>query len=197
MGVEVEVSGTCAGANGLLRQGTPQALAQAGAILDEMTALASQRSGITTWEYEFPFDGGRPPWTSALSQATAIEAYTSAAAVLNRPAYLSVARGLARPSAVAPTTGVRLRLARDGNWYLLYDFDSRQRVLNAQLDALVALSDLATASGDPQVAYLEREGMRAARRHIARFDTGQWSRYAEGGPVADLNYHVLNRDLAP
>jgi hypothetical protein len=91
---------------------------------------------------------------------------------------------------------VLLRLARDGNWYLLYDFDSHQRVLNAQLDALIALHDLAAASGDPNVAYLEREGMRATRRRIASFDTGHWSRYAEGGAIADLNYHVLNRDLA-
>jgi hypothetical protein len=196
MGLQLQVNGTFAAANALLRQGTPQTLAQAGAILDEMSPLASQRGGITAWEYEFPFDGGRPPWTSALSQATAIEAYTTAAAKLNRPDYLPLARQLARLFATPPSTGVRLRLARDGNWYLLYDFDSGQRVLNAHLDALVALFDLATATGDPQVAYLEREGMRAARRHIARFNTGRWSRYAEGGPIADLNYHVLNRDLA-
>ena len=28
------------------------------------------------------------------------------------------------------------------------------------------------------------------------FDLKVWSRYEEGGPPADLNYHVLNRDLA-
>ena len=56
---------------------------------------------------------------------------------------------------------------------------------------------LSLAEAKDGIAALEAEGMRAARRHIKRFDvSGVWSRYEEGGPPADLNYHVLNRDLA-
>ncbi|HEX2016299.1 MAG TPA: D-glucuronyl C5-epimerase family protein [Solirubrobacteraceae bacterium] len=196
LGLQLQVNGTFAAANALLRQHTAAALAQAGQILEQMRPLVSTRAGLTTWEYEFPFGGAAPPWTSGLSQATAIEAYVSAAAALKRPDYLPLALGLSRLFSRAAPAGVNLRLARDGNWYLLYSFDRAQRVLNAHLDAVVALFDLAAATRDPAVAYLEREGLRAARRHIAHFDTGRWSRYAEGGSIADLNYHVLNRDLA-
>jgi hypothetical protein len=148
-----------------------------------------------TWEYEFPFGGAQPPWTSALAQATGVEAYTRAAGVLPRPDYLDFARELSVLFEHRPPAGVRLPLP-GSNWYLLYSFPPHQLVLNAHLDAVVALHDLAQSSGDPVVARLERSGLRAARRHIGRFDTGRWSRYAQGGGEASLNYHALNLELA-
>jgi hypothetical protein len=72
-----------------------------------------------------------------------------------------------------PPQGIRLPLGRGGNWYALYSFAPGARVLNAHLNALIALHDLEKATGN-----------------------GVWSRYEEGGPPADLNHHVLNRDLA-
>jgi D-glucuronyl C5-epimerase C-terminus len=87
-------------------------------------------------------------------------------------------------------------LGRDGNWYALYSFAPGEHVLNAHLNALIALHDLVRVTGDRKLAALEREGARAARRRIKSFDLKVWSRYEEGGPPADLNYHVLNRDLA-
>ena len=93
--------------------------------------------------------------------------------------------------------GVRVPLGADGNWYALYSFAPGARVLNAHLNAVIALHDLARVTKDPKISALEDEGLRAARRHIKRFDIrGVWSRYEEGGPPADLNYHVLNSDLA-
>jgi hypothetical protein len=192
LGLQLQVNATFASANALLSAGS---LAPAGAILDEMLPLASNRAGRLTWEYEFPFEGAPPPWTSSLSQATAIEALTRAAAKLGRPDYLTVALRLARLFATAPPTGVRLRL-RAGDWFLLYSFAPTEVVLNADLDALIALHDLEAATHAPLVAALENSGMRALRRNIARFNTGRWSLYAEGGPLADLNYHALNFELA-
>jgi hypothetical protein len=89
-----------------------------------------------------------------------------------------------------------VRLARDGSWFALYTFAPHAHVLNAQLDAVLALTDLARTTGDGDAAFLAKEGLRATRRRIHGFDTGKWSRYSEHGPLADLNYHVLNRDLA-
>jgi D-glucuronyl C5-epimerase C-terminus len=48
------------------------------AQLDPMRALASQRGTFTAWEYCFDFEGGVPPWTSSMSQGTAIQALSRA-----------------------------------------------------------------------------------------------------------------------
>jgi hypothetical protein len=190
MGLQVQVNGTFAEVNTLFAQNTPESIAAARDTLDEMLTLATRRGGAITWEYLFPFSGAQPPWTSGLSQATAIRAYLRA----NR---LGVAREAGALFGVRAPLGIRVPLGRDGNWYALYSFAPGALVLNADLNAVIALHDLARISGDPQTAALEAAGMRALRRRIKSFDLqGVWSRYEEGGPPADLNYHVLNRDLA-
>jgi D-glucuronyl C5-epimerase C-terminus len=196
LGLQLHINGTFAAATSLLQTKVPEAMARGAQILDEMRPLASHRGGALTWEYFFPFGGGRPPWGSGLSQASAIEAYLAGAILLGRPDYLQTARDLVGLFALRPPAGVNVRLARDGSWFALYTFAPGAHVLNAQLNAVTALHDLAATTHDPRASTLVRDGLRAARRHIARFDTGRWSLYAEHGPLADLNYHVLNRDLA-
>jgi hypothetical protein len=189
-GLQVQVNGTFAAINTLFAENTPESRAQARDGLDEMLTLASRRGGAIAWDYLFPFGGALPPWTSGLSQATAIRAYLKA----NRT---GVARSIAALFGVRAPLGIRVPLGADGNWYALYSFAPGELVLNADLNALVALHDLARVTGDAKIAALEDEGMRAARRRIHSFDIqGVWSRYEAGGAPADLNYHVLNRDLA-
>lgn len=195
LGLQVQVNATFGSVNALLTKGSPRSVAQAGATLNAMLPLVSHRDGVLTWEYEFPFEGALPPWTSGLSQATAIEALTRAAPKLERPDYLNVALRLARLFTTPPPTGVRVQLD-SGDWFLLYSFAPDQLVLNADLDALIALHDLRVATHAPFVAKLLQKGLRTLNRNIARFNTGSWSRYALGGPPADLNYHVLNLELA-
>lgn len=195
LGLQLQVNATFGSANALLSEGTPASLASAGAILDQMLTLTSSRRGRLAWEYEFPFDGALPPWTSGLSQATAIEALTRASSSLGRPDYLGVALRLARLFTTPPPTGVRVHLS-GGDWFLLYSFAPHQIVLNADLNALIALHDLSVVTHAPFLARLERRGLRALVRNIARFNTGEWSLYAEGGPLADLNYQALNFELA-
>ena len=61
-------------------------------LLAELIPLAARRAGGLAWEYYFGFDGGRPPWTSAMSQGTALQALADAARALHEPTYLDVAR---------------------------------------------------------------------------------------------------------
>jgi hypothetical protein len=42
-------------------------------LLSEVIPLATDRAGGIAWEYMFRFDGGLPPWTSGLSQGTALQ----------------------------------------------------------------------------------------------------------------------------
>jgi len=195
LGLQLQVNATFSSAEAMLQYGSQRDARKAGVILDEMLPLASRRAGLVTWEYEFPFQGADPPWTSGLSQATAIDAYVRAAKRLKRPDFLKVALRLARLFTAAPPAGVQVRLSA-GDWLLLYSFDPNQLVLNADLDAVIALHELRVVTRSPWVTALAHNALHSLEHYLPRFDTGRWSYYALGGPLADLNYHVLNLELS-
>lgn len=195
-GLQFHPNGTFAKLNSLVAQETPEADARASALADELVAIGSRRRGALVWEHLLPFGGGRPPWISALAQGTAIKSLTAAAARLNRPELLETAKQAAGSFSRRPAGGLAYRFEKDGSWYLLYSFKPYRLVLNAHLQAVIGLHDLYAATADEAVGKLYKEGLRAARRRIGKYDTGKWSRYAYPGQLATLNYHVLNRDLA-
>lgn len=163
-------------------------------LLDRMVALASRRGDFTAWEYFFSFGGGSPPWTSGLSQGTAIQALARGAQLLENPAYLTVAADALGAFESAAPTGVRI--ARDGgNQYLIYSFNRRLLVLNGFLQSVIGLYDYAQISGDPRGMALFAAGETAARAAVPRYDTGAWSLYSLGGRESDLGYHRLVRDF--
>jgi hypothetical protein len=196
LGLQLQMNGTWGKANALFGSSDPALVARGAALLGEILPLGVPRAGVLAWEYLFPIFGGRPPWISALSQATAVQALTRAATKLGRPDLLNVAGAAAGAFAFPPPAGVRVALGRGAVWFVLYSFAPRQRVLNAHLNALAALFDFAHASGDPHTQAAYDAGLLAARKRIHAFDTGVWSKYANPGAPADVNYHVLNRDLA-
>ena len=163
-------------------------------LLDRMAALGARRGGFLAWEYGFAFAGGSPPWISGLAQGTGIQAFTRAAALLGEPRYVDVARRALGAFERRPPVGVRVPAA-GGSHYVLYSFQPDLRVLNGFLQALVGLYDYAVATGDPRGRRLFAQGDRAARRELARYDTGAWSRYSADGRESDLGYHRLVRDF--
>ena len=105
-GIELQVLGSFGKADGLYTAGASQYPALR-ALLAELIPLAAQRGGGLTWEYYFHFDGGSPPWTSAMSQGTALEALTRAYEAFGESSYLAVAQQ-ALPIFEAPqAVGVR------------------------------------------------------------------------------------------
>lgn len=160
-------------------------------LLSEMIPLASLRRGNLTWEYYFYFDGGSPPWTSAMSQAAAIEALTRASHAFPRQSryYLRLAGRSLSIYHRRPGVGVTVPAAH-GSWYLLYSFAPGARVLNGFLWSLVGLFDYAHASGSKDASRLFAAGDREARAALPRYDTGSWSLY-EPGQLASLDYHKL------
>jgi hypothetical protein len=187
-GIQLQVLGTFGKANGLYTAGAadyPQLLA----LLSQMIPLAAKRGGGLTWEYYFKFDGGSPPWTSAMSQATGIDSLTRAYQATKNPYYLQLA-GRALPIfSVAPPVGVNVRTPR-GIRFLQYSFARRTSIINAILQTLIGLHDYATVSGDPRAEQLFAAGDREAQWELPGFDTGAWSLYQPG--VEDsLSYHQL------
>jgi hypothetical protein len=160
-------------------------------LLDRAIALAGRRgNGLLSWEYLLAFGGGRAPWVSSIAQGTGIQALTRGAQLLGNPAYLDVARQALGLFETPPPTGIAVD-ADGGRHYLLYSFAPRMRVLNAFLQSLVGVLDLAQATGDPRAQAIFNLGDIAAQHELPRFDTGAWSLYAQDGAESTLNYHEL------
>jgi hypothetical protein len=189
-GIELQVLGSFGKADGLYTAGPSDypALRQA---LAELIPLASSRGGGLTWEYYFHFDGGSPPWTSAMSQGTALEALTRAYEAFNDVSYLNVARRAMPIFSHGPPLGVTVGTPR-GKRYLLYSFAGGpgEAVLNGFLQTLIGLFDYGHASGNAQALALFAAGDREARYEVPHYDTGAWSLY-QPGQESTLDYHEL------
>jgi hypothetical protein len=161
------------------------------ALLDEASGLAAERAGGVAWEGLFRFGAGRPPWASALTQGTAVQALSRAAIRLRDPALLGVARAALGVFRMAPPQGVRVATPA-GARYLIYSFAPRLRVLNAFVQALNGLLDFARYANDPEGRRLFDEGEMQLAAELDDYDTGAWSRYSPSRE-SDLGYHVLVR----
>jgi len=186
-GIQLQVLGTFGKANGLWQARDDDKLR---ALLDEMLPLAAQRGGALAWEYDFAFDGGAPPWTSAMSQATGIQALARASQELHQPAYLTAAGKALKLFSLRPPVGVRVP-TKAGARYLLYSFAPGEIVINAFVQTLVGLYDYAQIADSGVARRLFAAGDRQARLDVPAGDTGAWSLYQLGGPESDLSYHEL------
>jgi hypothetical protein len=160
-------------------------------LLSELIALAVDRSGRLAWEYYFNFDGGSPPWTSALSQGTALQAFADAYKATKNSRYLAVGNRALALFTAAPPSGVAVQTPL-GARYVEYSFDSARadEVLNAFLKSLIGLYEYAQVSKSHLAARLFAAGNAEAQAELPQFDTGSWSLYQPG--VQDsLAYHEL------
>src|SRR5262249_24256738 len=187
-GIELQVLGSFGKADGLYTAGKTQypVMVQ---LLSQMIPLAVNRAGGLVWEYYFQFDGGQPPWTSAMSQGTGIEALTRAYLASHNPTYLSLAHQALPVFTAPPPAGVRVATPL-GARYVQYTFAPGTSIINAFLQSLIGLYDYAHASNDPLAQQLFAAGNAEAGAEVPHFDTGAWSLYQPG--IEDtLSYHEL------
>jgi hypothetical protein len=186
-GLELQVLGTFGKADGLYTAG-PSRYPDLRQLLSEMIPLAVHRAGGIAWEYYFHFDGGAPPWVSAMAQGTGLEALTRAQKAFGGD-YLRVGAQALPLFTQRPWVGVRVR-TRLGARYLQYSFAPGTDIINAFLQSLIGLYDYAQASGSPRAWALFRAGDAQARAELPSFDTGAWSLY-QPGDEDTLDYHNL------
>ncbi len=134
--------GTFGKADGLYTAG-PADYPQLEALLAQMIPLAVNRAGGLVWEYYFQFGGGKPPWTSAMSQGTGIEALTRAYLASHDPNYLQLAHQALPVFTAPPPIGVRVTTPA-GARYVQYTFTPGTSIINAFLQSLIGLYDYAT-----------------------------------------------------
>jgi hypothetical protein len=159
------------------------------ALIGELLPLASDRGGALAWEYFFSFGGGVPPWSSSISQGTAVQALGRAGVLLEDPALTAAAAQALGLFEQPPPTGVRSDTP-DGAFYLIYTFAPDLLVLNAHLQAVIGLYDFAQLTGDARAQALYASGESEARAAVPRYDTGKWSLYSLTRE-SDLGYHEL------
>lgn len=185
-GIEIQWLGTFGEANGYYLSHQTTALRE---VLDEAIALATHRAGGIAWEYLFEFDGGVPPWSSGLSQGTALQALSRAYSRTHEAQYLDAAKEALGLFRGRPAAGVLVR-THAGSHYLEYTYAPSERILNGFIQSLVGLYDYAKLSGDPEGQSLFEAGDAEARSETPHYDTGAWSMYDQHSE-SDLNYHEL------
>jgi D-glucuronyl C5-epimerase C-terminus len=187
-GLQLQVLGTFGEANGMYTAGPSQypAMVQ---LLSQMIPLASRRGGGTTWEYYFTFDGGTPPWTSAMSQATGLEALSRAYLATKNPYYLQVAASAMAVFGKPPPVGVTVPTTL-GVRFLQYTFAPSLLIINADLQTLIGLYTYGQVSGNTTAQTLFAQGNAEAIGVLPSFNTGAWSLYSPGSED-DLSYHEL------
>jgi hypothetical protein len=185
-GIEIQWLGTFGEANGYYNSHQTTALRE---VLSEAIALATHRAGGIAWEYMFQFDGGAPPWTSGLSQGTALQALSRAYSRTHEAEFLDAAKEALGIFKTHPSTGVRVSTSV-GAHYLEYTYAPSDRILNGFIQSLVGLYEYAKLTGDPVGQQLFEAGDAEGRAEVPTYDTGAWSLYDQSSE-SNLNYHEL------
>ncbi len=185
-GIEIQWLATFGKANGYFLDKETTALKE---VLNEAIALATQRAGGIAWEYMFHFDGGAPPWTSGLSQGTALQVFSRAWSKTHEQAYLNAANEALGIFEQPPPVGVKV-LTPAGAHYLEYTYAPSERILNGFIQSLVGLYEYTKLTGNPVGQRLFEAGDAEARAETPHYDTGAWSMYDQH-TESDLNYHEL------
>ena len=187
-GIQLQVLHTFGEGDGYYEAG-PADYGKLATLMREMVPLAVRRAGGLAWEYYFNWEGGRPPWVSAMAQGTGLEALTNAYLATGNRRYLTYAHSALPLFRSAPPAGVAVRTPL-GNRYLQYSFTPGTDIINAFLQSVLGLYDYAQVSGDRAAAGLYNAGNSQARSELRSFAIGGWSLYQPGQPD-DLSYHTL------
>jgi hypothetical protein len=165
------------------------------ALLDAMIAVAADRGTFKAWEYYFDFEGGVPPWTSGMSQGTAIQALARAYDLTGETRYRDAAAAAIGAFQTAPPTGVAVPGPGGGTHYLMYSYAPQLFIFNGFLQSLIGLDVYRDLTGDTRASALYQAGYGNAKVIVPQSDTGSWSLYSLGGPESTVEYHTLLRDF--
>ena len=135
--------------------------------------------------YLFPYAGTNPPWYSAMAEGVAASAGIS---VWNRNGDDQYLDWAIRFGNAALAYGITVE--NNGLWFPLYVSKPNYRVLNGHMQTVLAMSDLADATGDDAFADAFNRSVATTKAVLPKYDTGGWGRYAIGED-APVKYMTL------
>ncbi len=186
-GIEIQWLGTFGEGNGYYLSGHENANLHQ--LLGEVLPLATKRAGGIAWEYMFQFDGGKPPWTSGLSQGTALQVLARSWSRFKEPALLTAAQQALGIFQTPTSNGVQVK-TQAGSEYAEYTYAPSDRILNGFIQAIIGIYDYTQITQDPLGQKLFEAGDAEARAETPHYDTGAWSMYDQFSE-SNLNYHEL------
>ena len=138
-----------------------------------------------TLPYLFSWMGHAPNWQSAMAEAVAASAGINAWNRTGDDTFLDSAMRFGNGALDDAIT-----VENNGLWFPLYVFAPAYRVLNGHLQAVLAMNDLADATGDDGFADAFNRGAATTKAVLPKYDTGGWGRYAIGED-APVKYMTL------
>jgi hypothetical protein len=187
-GIQLQPLATFGEANGMYTAGPSEYPAFLSLLAQMLPLAAAQDHGIT-WDYYFPFDGGQPPWSSAMTDGTALEAFTRAYLATGDHQYLVDGAEILPLLRDPPPRGLSVRTPR-GRRFIQYSFTPGTSIINAFLQTLIGLYYFSHTSGNLLSLSLFNQGTAEAQAEVPSFDTGAWSLY-QPGLEDTLSYHQL------
>jgi hypothetical protein len=128
-----------------------------------------------TLPYLFSWMGHGPNWQSAMAEGVAASAGLSAWNRTGDDTFLDSAMRFGNGALDDAIT-----VENNGLWFPLYVFAPSFRVLNGHMQAVLAMNDLAEATGDDGFADAFNRGVATTKAVLPKYDTGGWGRYAIG-----------------
>jgi hypothetical protein len=128
-----------------------------------------------TLPYLFSWMGHAPNWQSAMAEGVAASAGLSA---WNRTGNDTFLDSAVRFGNGALTDAITVE--NNGLWFPLYTFAPSYRVLNGHLQAVLAMNDLAEATGDDGFSDAFTRSVATTKAVLPKYDTGGWGRYSIG-----------------
>lgn len=135
--------------------------------------------------YLFSWMGHAPNWQSAMAEGVAASAGLSAWNRTGDDTFLDSAMRFGNGALDDAIT-----VENNGLWFPLYVFAPSYRVLNGHMQAVLAMNDLADATGDDGFADAFNRGVATTKAVLPKYDTGGWGRYAIGED-APVKYMTL------
>ncbi len=138
-----------------------------------------------TLPYLFSWMGHAPNWQSAMAEGVAASAGIG---VWNRTGNDTYLDSAIRFGNGALADGITVE--NNGLWFPLYVFAPSYRVLNGHMQTVLAMNDLADATGDDVFTDAFTRSVATTKAVLPQYDTGGWGRYAIGED-APVKYMTL------
>jgi heparosan-N-sulfate-glucuronate 5-epimerase len=138
------------------------------------------------------------PFVSAMAQGLGINVLADAYAMTGNKKYLSSADLALNVFFMEVNQGGVTYKDSDGWWYEEYaqrNNFQQPRVLNGFIICLGGIKNYYELTKDERAKYLYDAGFKDLKRHLADYDTGNWTNYDMVGTKATLPYHQLHVEL--